>query len=389
MQPTAKHPRIATLPLRHLFTLPLGHYPSRRSLPIFAATWLAIGLVGGCAPTNQTSKTPAEVDAAEPSLNRTTGLEWRTLVTADVGVLADRLPEAENALKGDPALDRAWAASGLALWVVPADQLDALQSALLSAPITVSSADSPGAALIGGLDRRVVPQGPRYTEVAREPEPTNRTFLPLDNGRIEVRPGYLRLLTRCWVEPAPDTETAGPGTLDAALRVEIVPQWTDRAPRPTADAPTDALGALATVAAPQDQGLMLWRLRASVVVPRGSMLVMAHQRPLAPGGVNALAPRAESGSAVPDENLESALAPGSVQRRRDRAPRATPPRPTLGEDPAAGPRLETFRSTSLGEMLLTQTAPVSQAEAAAQRPRLHRVQLLVPLLPTRFELLGP
>lgn len=352
--------------------------PTDRGFSILTlALAVAVG-VAGCA-SEPPSSAGNESAVARPDtgggrgIGRSIGLEWRSLTTADSGPLAEQMARfAANPAVLDPAVREAWARCEMALLVVPLAELPGVQAALLVAPIDVRSVESAGSTMLGGIDRRLVAQGPRYVEVARETEPTDRTVLPLDNGRIDVRPGVLRLLARCWVEAEPGLDTA----LDAGLRVEIVPQWIDT---PARSGPLG--GATPTgLDTPESRGLTLWRLRAATTLRRDQALVMIHQRgedhrPAMPRE-EAQEPRADPGTP----------ARGGVLRRK---PGETfPAEPAPEPDAAAGPRLAAFRSTTLGEMLLTQAALASQDRPDAERPRLRRVQILVPSLPDHYRLLG-
>jgi len=351
--------------------------PTDRGFPILTLALALVAGVPGCGSGPPSSagneSAAANSDSGGRGLGRSIGMEWRSLTAADSGPLAEQMARfAASPAALDPAVREAWARCEMALLVVPLAELPGVQAALLAAPIDVRSVESAGSALLGGIDRRLVTQGPRYVEVARETEPTDRTVLPLDNGRIDVRPGVLRLLARCWVE----AEAGQDAALDVGLRVEIVPQWIDTPLRAGALAGETPAG----LDTPESRGLTLWRLRAALTLRRDQALVMIHQR------------AEDRLPAMPREEAEEPrLDPGTPGRGgvlRRKLGETLPAEPAPEPDPAAGPRLAAFRSTTLGEMLLTQAALASQDRPDAERPRLRKVQILVPSLPDRYRLLG-
>lgn len=137
------------------------------------------------------------------------GLEVSWMVaTADRRTVATSLlPYVDQPLPCSPERADTWAVNGLRIVRVPLGDWPSLSAKLR---------------LSGASQRQWINQTSGWVEIVRGPDKPDGQTIALDAERLDLGPGRLRLLARCWPAPVvPVSEGAGIG---ARLTIELLPQ---------------------------------------------------------------------------------------------------------------------------------------------------------------------
>lgn len=170
---------------------------------------LAAIAAAGCARTASPGGDVAAGDLTRPAVELGgLGLEVRGWLVDDRDQRLGRaLWEHERRGGLGAAGDAAWRSCGVRVLDVGVDALPGLFGSLAVGP-----------------ERRLwLGQASRWTEAYGGPESCVRTGLRMPEGELELMPGTLRLLVRCWVERHVD-----PGRDRRVLRVDLLPQNRER-----------------------------------------------------------------------------------------------------------------------------------------------------------------
>ncbi len=281
---------------------------------------------------------------AQPVFAAEGGIEWRTLtLSVDASVIASTFVRYEE---GPPPLSAPlrslWEGSGVRILKIPSDRAEGLQAELVRA--TESAESAAGAS----LSRLPINPGPRWVDALRDGGSDQPRVIALADSRQPINAGIVRLLARCWPEP----RMTDAGTVEAVVRLEIMPQWVEagllRRPRAL-----DELTGVARVRGLEDQGVSIRRMLAAIELGRNESIVLLFWVP----GVSWTDKPTE---AAPAATADAAAAPslpprpGEVQRgpRTPADIEAKPPVDSTVPGPQA-PEGAGFRSTTLGEILLT------------------------------------
>lgn len=306
--------------------------------------------------------------SGSPVAGGDTGLEIDTwTIGVDESVLAQVLGDLDESAPPLPASTIAlWEASGLRIVSVPVEQV-----------VPVVNRLEP----MGTVQRQWLGQAFTWTESARGPDMPEGRTLALDAERVRFPPGALRLLVRCWIEPAPAGVPGAPPA--AVLRIEMVPQLLES--RRVGRDSEDLLRA-PTAIAPEQQGQLFSRLLASMAAAPGRAYLIV---PARPGMVFRAAERVEN---VPEES--AAGVPGQSDVK---------PTPRIGEvvrgERGAG-GAEAARAGSGSRATLGTVGPPAAAvptigeamlsvPARESAPARRAVIALVPRVPKEFRLPGP
>lgn len=238
-------------------------------------------------------------------------------VRATLGAIAKVLQAYERAdVPMDPATADAWARCGLRVTAVSVSDALALRERLISVgPAVTGEGLRP---MIAGARQSMILAGLRYGEVARGARQPART-LGLHDTRLQAPAGYVRVLGRCWLTPAPGAQVEG-GALEApaALRVQLVPQIVKERER-------GVLRDLGIEAAPTnlaEQGLTLWRLEAVATLARDTALVIVSSDGAESGSWAEIAAREGSGAEPAADERGRIGGPGQVVRTDESADEA-------------------------------------------------------------------
>jgi hypothetical protein len=298
------------------------------------------------------------------------GVELRSVLAGDTRQIAAALaPFAAVVLPIDRATRQEWEACGIRLIAFPTREAGSLEQAIMASDRAASKAT------------RWVANGPLWAEAAREPGSTQERVVALHDSRLLLKPGYIRLLARAWIEPTVRDDAGTPRT-GAAARVELLPQLISLG----SDDPWARSLRLPAARGLESQGQLVTRLRAELLLQPEQAVAIVFEEP----GVDwarllSQPPPPPPQPAQPDKPQ----GPGEVARlgqvKRDtpaspaRNDSQTPPEPVAG--PAAGP--EVFRTPTLGELLLGSTR---STDGSAGGTRL--VLLLIPRMRDELWLLG-
>lgn len=174
--------------------------------------------------------------------------------------------------------------------------------------IDVGVEELPGllATLASGPERRLwLGQAAGWTEAYATAETRTRTGLRMPEGELELEPGVLRLLVRCWVERRLSATAGGGGAASRVLRVDLLPQNRTRSDNQLSLEPLDPTR-------PLELGVVFDRLRSGWASDGSRALVLV---PAAPE----------------DEWAEMARVMGPVEPEETVFGPAGTPLPTLGE----------------------------------------------------------
>lgn len=237
-----------------------------------------------------------------------------------------------------------------------------------------------GLRLTGAAQRLWLSDRGEWTELMRGPDRASGRgqVISLDAERLELGPGRLRLLGRCWLTPVPADEVDQGSR--AELRLELLPQLQDPG---TIARQRDEYLLEARATRPIDQGMTFPRLTVHLRAHREPdaswMYLLIAERP----GVDwrQLASPARDDESADGESARPIPAVGQVVRSGDRTAGAA-------EDPnrvAAGPSAAAL--PTLGEALFG-AIPAADAEPS-QRTLARVVLALVPRAPAEFRLIAP
>ncbi|MBL0869468.1 MAG: hypothetical protein IBJ18_02710 [Phycisphaerales bacterium] len=157
------------------------------------------------------------------------GAEVRAWVTNDDAVLIARvLREFEQSTpRISPAEREAWSRAGFRLLLINRAALKEIQAALTPTPGQWGLSElKPGQRLSSApaaVTRQWIAQGSSWIEAARGPFREEAMIVALQDSRLTLGGGTLRLLTRCWAVPVPSDQG-----VRAELRVQMVPQHEPR-----------------------------------------------------------------------------------------------------------------------------------------------------------------
>ncbi len=213
----------------------------------------------------------------------------------------------------DDLRDR-WRACGLRIVAVPVSALDHLPDRMR---------------LVGQVQRQWLGELTSWTDIVHSPTFDTKQSAALDTGTMQLDPGRLRILARCWSSPA----TNDRGSTVAALRLELVPHHLAKVD------PTRQWRAVAGFE-PANEGLRFERLAAGFTLTQSQAFVIVADNP--------------------DTDWAHASPPPSDD------PATTGPVPP--------------RASTLGELLLSSPATPTQ-------PRMRAVMVLLLRVPDRFDLL--
>ncbi len=165
----------------------------------------------------------------EPPMAGAVGMEvrsWSVRPTAEVIERAIEVAGLEPADVGSESLV-AWDRLGVRVMQVRVDRLATFHAAM-SGGLGVDGAVRPGERGLS-IERQWIGQGVRWAEAVRGRSVRAGAVVTLDQSRLVVDGGQVRLLARCWVTPADEGAGAGVGTgaAGALLAVELLPQLQD------------------------------------------------------------------------------------------------------------------------------------------------------------------
>lgn len=244
-----------------------------------------------------------------------------------------------------------------------------------------------GLRLTGAAQRLWLADLGEWTELMRGPDRASSRgqVIALDAERLELGPGRLRLLGRCWLTPVPasaaPTADASVGGAAAELRLELLPQLQDLN---TTAKQRDEYILEARVKRPIDQGMtfprLLVQLRSRREAEHAWMYLVIAERP----GVDwrdLASPRGESES---DDTEGSRPIPAIGQLVRSGDRESNTDNGGSGAD-AAGPSAAAL--PTLGEALFG-AIPTAQADHGSRStPRV--VLAIVPRSPSEYRLIAP
>lgn len=274
-----------------------------------------------------------------------------------------------------------WESNGLRVVRVPLENWSAL-----SAAIGVS----------GASQRQWLGASGRWTDIVRAPEEPRGQVIALDAERVELGPGRLRLLSRCWLSPVPPDGSGS--SARAEFTIEMVPQLLERRPAAVTLAETPR------TRDPIDEGLVFARTRMGLRIRNGDESRFAYivvserpdvdwreqiadrpetdtpQEPAAPRPSPGVGEVVRNGSGDPGaagasrgsaQSGSEAAGPGAAIGRRGAGP-AAPLLPTIGEALFAAPLPPT---------------PTTNPEATSTgRKTLRAVLVLIPRAPGEYRL---
>ncbi|MFN0011109.1 MAG: hypothetical protein ACKVS8_05630 [Phycisphaerales bacterium] len=318
------------------------------------------GAVTGCAHSPSTQdQTQGTLSLAQPVFAAEGGIEWRTLtLSVEASVIAGTFADFEQGPSPlAPPLRSLWEGSGVRILQIPSDRAEALQAEL------VRTSESAETAAGASLSRLPINPGPRWVDALRDGGSAQPRVIALADSRQPIEAGIVRLLARCWPEP----RMTDSDTVDAVVRLEIMPQWVEagllRRPRAL-----DELTGVARVRGIEDQGVSIRRMLAAIDLGRNQSLVLLFETP----GVSWAAEPAAPAEAATTESPPPGLPPGPGQVQRGPRTPADTEAKAPARSPVPGPQVPEgagFRSTTLGEILLTvrSSRPSDAGEKAAQR----------------------
>jgi len=298
------------------------------------------------------------------------GAEVRAWLTNDDPVLIARVlrDHEQNAPRIDQAQRDAWSRAGFRLLLLNRSALQEVQSALSPAPGQWGLSElKPGQRLSSApaaVTRQWVAQGSSWIEAARGPFREDAMIIALQDSRLTLSAGALRLLSRCWAVPVPSDRG-----VRAELRVQLVPQHESMANAGGADRFAAALekAAAARGVAPQaTQAQTFDRLLLTAALREDEVLLIVPER--ANIAWATVLEQAESSAMQSEPETQTKPAPrpepaGPGQVKRDGAPNepqsgnAESTTASASTDAARprgiGPGQDAAQIPSLGEAMLT------------------------------------
>ncbi len=314
------------------------------------------------AAPNPPSAAPPGVLPDEPAVTNRVGVEIRSWVVNDrEGDIARALRPLEieqpvgtgAQASGASDLD-AWKRAGLRVLRVNRADLIRVQ-AELSPRVGVFSLDKFDAgqrvsSVPVAVQRQWLEQGSRWNIAARGPELAQGGVIALNDSRVAVPPGALRLLARCWPVPVP-----GDSGVEADMRVQLVPQH-DSGRQETAD----LLAPRTTTADVTLQGQVFRRLLLTLTLKPGEAVLIVPESPSRSWQEVLDRPPEEPAAVTDTMNAPDATAPiarlGEVRRTSEAG---GPIAGNASASPSTSSRAEVRRGPddgpvrSLGEEMLT------------------------------------
>lgn len=263
-------------------------------------------VLGGC---GEGGTAPGEtvVAPSETAVRGRLGVEVRSWVMSDgvVGVeeLLASLPVAEGVISGLQV--EAWHRAGMSIRLIPLSRLKEIQAALSPRGDEAMTRDLSGGETISftpvTLQTQWLDPGAAWVQAARGPV-RPPSVVAMQDGRVAMPEGAMRLLARCWPIPA----AAGESDVKALMRVQLVPQmdeWTEQKLRDPLMRPTAPSSAV-------DQGLVLKRLLLTLTLDADQVILIVPE-----AATPEMQPVARDvpEEAAPSES-ENALKPGEVRR---------------------------------------------------------------------------
>jgi hypothetical protein len=287
-------------------------------------------------------------------------------------------PYLDDSVGLDPRTRSLWQSNGLRLVCVPVDKLDTIRQLLPQ---------------VGGVQRQWLGQVALWTDVIHGTSWPDLQLVDMDNGRLTLGPGEVRILLRCWTMPVPGSEAGG--ATRSAMRAELLIQHKEP---PRIDAST-LYTRPSTVSDPLDEGLVFKRLAASITLPPDRALLIIPESPqldwrsLAQVPADQLdqdqAALAETRARSDAAGADQPDGPGSVgQVFRDRAAQRERDERTPKPEVAGPADPATDLSRTLGELLLTPNRSRLEGNVADQAS-VRSILVLVPRIPERFSIEGP
>lgn len=331
------------------------------------------------------------------------GLEVSWLVaTGDQDRLVRTLAKyVDDVPPADPAALTVWSENGLRLVRIPLADWHEITSNL---------------GLSGATQRQWVAQGPEWVEIVRGPwrgigNDSGHT-IALDSERLDLPPGRIRLLARCWLAPTSspalgDVARVGPPGAAAALRVEVLPQHQEAQSRTARTLVAGGAGRFLKGRAeePDEPGLsgdglvfsrMMLRLSASSTQAAGSETIGGYayllipERPSADWRSMARVAPDDGNEAVDDSARPAAPGLGEVVRDAPSSDRraAREPSAEVRDASAAGPGGAMV--PTLGEALFGIERGRFSADGREQpvhRPASRAIVVLIPRVPSVYQLI--
>ncbi|MGD9688130.1 MAG: hypothetical protein AB7K52_05870 [Phycisphaerales bacterium] len=358
-----------------------------RAVPPALAAGLAVGLMGACTTERPANQSPGSLVEA---FTLDDGAELLAVVVDDPSAIVE-VARAGSENPGD-------AAGTLAMEIEP-EQRRALKACgirlvALRATALASALDT----ALGGMrgssrSTQSVPSGPSWVEALHEPGADSPRVIALHDSRWRLRPGFLRLLFRCWSEPrltsGPDAE-ADRARFESILRLELAFQHVEGGSSRSALGAGDAWSR--TLADPpsrprglEERGQILSRLTTRVGLGSGQALAILYARPGSDDDSAGEPVTGESG----DADTGDAVVPKLGEVRRDADSNSRRDDPSDGRLGPAGATL--FRTPTLGEVLLG-GQPASTTDAASDQPASRRqgamLLIIVPRVRDHYSLFG-
>ncbi len=313
----------------------------------------------------------AEIPASDPGVRGSqNGMEMMCWgVSTRSRALAELLaPYIEDTFGLDSRTRALWQSNGLRLVLVPLDRLDSIRQLLPQS---------------GGVQRQWLGQVGLWTDIIHGTPWHDLQPVAMDNGRLSLGPGKVRILMRCWTMPVPGNDAAD--APHAAMRAELLLQHQEP-PRVDAAAlytrPT-------SVTDPLDEGLVFRRLAASITLPPDRALLIIPESPQLDWRAMAQIPEDQEQLALAETRAPRNAPPqddgvGVGQVLRERAARRdqTEPSPESILPGPPDPGLDFSRS--LGELLLTPSRV--RLDNVSDRSTLRSIVVLVPRIPERFSI---
>lgn len=272
--------------------------------------------------------------------------------------------------KLDARTSTLWRANGLRLVCVPIDRIDSLRQALPQS---------------GGSQRQWLGQVAEWTDLIHGTGWADVQPVEMDNGRLDLGPGRMRVLLRCWTIPVPGNEAGE--EVHSAMRAELLLQHQEKV---RVD-PAALYSRPSKVTDPVDEGLVFNRLALNVTLPADHALLVVPESPEIDWRALAQIPLEEfkreqaalAETRQPTDPLEGSERAGVGQVFRERAARRDRGAASLKVDKPGpfDPAEETSRT--LGELLLTPNGSRLQTGIADRAPA-RSILVLVPRIPGRF-----
>lgn len=348
---------------------------------------LSLALLASCGSKKPTlaaadaTPVPVSLPPSTPGVRGSeNGMEmmWWGVTTGSRNLAELLAPYLEDTAGIDPRTRALWQTNGLRLVAVPTAQLDTLRQLLRQT---------------GGVERQWLGQVGAWTDVIHGSTWHDLQAVEMDNGRLYLGPGRMRILMRCWTIPVPaPAGQEGDAPIVSAMRAELLLQHQEpsRVDASTLyQRPTD-------VTDPVQEGLVFSRLAAGATLPSDRALLVIPESPEIDWRAIAQIPPDQAGEdpallAVardrspidPPEDKKEDVGVGQILQGRA-AMRSREQKPAAPETPGpADPGTDLART--LGELLLSPNAQRLGADIA-DRPSVRSVLVLVPRIPREFRL---